>query len=247
MHSEEVVYLCGETELRGYLCYCDGITAKRPAVIVSHAWRGLDDFPRFKAESLARLGYIAFAADNYGGGRTAKNDEEAVGLMFPLFLDRLLLQERIKAALRHVSTLPLVDSKRVGAIGFCFGGLTVLELLRSGAPVRGVVSFHGGLGTKVGGKQAKTVPIASNITGSALFLHGHDDPLVSQEDIDRVTKELTAAKVDWQFMHYGHTSHAFTNPEAKDSASGMAFQEASARRSWLAMTNFFDEIFKFYG
>lgn len=247
MHTEEVVYKCGETELRGYLCYCDGITTKRPAVIVSHAWRGLDEFARFKAESMARLGYVAFAADNYGAGRTAANDEEAGKLMMPLFQDRALLQSRIKAAFQFVSQHPLVDPKRIGAMGFCFGGLTVLELLRSGAAARGVVSFHGVLGNSIGGKQAKTVPIASHITGSALILHGHDDPLVSPEDITAFTDELTAAKIDWQMVHYGHTTHAFTNPEAQDPASGLHYHEASARRSWLAMTNFFDEIFKFYG
>lgn len=247
MHTEEVVYQTGDTELRGYLCYCEGVTTKRPAVLVSHAWRGLDDFARFKAESLARLGYVAFAVDNYGDGRTAASDEEAGRLMMPLFLDRLLLQSRLKAAFQKLSEYPLVDAKRIGAIGFCFGGLCVLELLRSGVPVRGVVSFHGVLGNKMGDKQAKTVPIANHINGSALILHGHDDPLVSNEDISALTKELTQAKIDWQFMHYGHTSHAFTNPEAANAASGMLYNEAAARRSWLAMINFFNEIFQFYG
>ena len=174
-------------------------------------------------------------------------EDSVLAHMMPLFLDRLLLQSRLKAAFQKLSEYPLVDAKRIGAIGFCFGGLCVLELLRSGVPVRGVVSFHGVLGNKMGDKQAKTVPIANHINGSALILHGHDDPLVSNEDISALTKELTQAKIDWQFMHYGHTSHAFSNPEANNAASGMLYNEAAARRSWLAMINFFNEIFQFYG
>lgn len=245
MHREELPYTAGQKQLRGYLCHNKDIHQKRPGIIVAHAWRGLDDFAKRKAERLAQLGYIAFAADLYGINQPVTSDEEAGKLMLPLFLDRPLLQERIKAAYQTLSKQPLVDASRIGAIGFCFGGLTVIELLRSGVGLRGAVSFHGGLANKRGDATAKTVPIASNIKGSLLILHGHDDPSVAPSDINALQTELTQAKIDWQMVIYGHTMHAFTNPNANNPSSGMLYNESADRRSWIAMRDFFDEIFKF--
>jgi dienelactone hydrolase len=243
MFHEQVKYEGGGIELRGQLYHNRGVHSKRPAVIVSHAWRGLDDFARQKAKDLARMGYIAFAADVYGHGASVDSDDEAAKLMMPLFLDRQLLQDRIKAAYHFLARPPLVDPQRIGAIGFCFGGLTVIELLRSGVAVRGVVSFHGVLGNQLGLKIANTVPIAPGIKGSILVLHGNEDPLVSQNDIVNFQQEFTKEKIDWQIIIYGQTSHAFTNPEAGDASSGMLYNELTDRRSWVAMTNFFSEIF----
>ncbi len=224
------------TEGQGY--------GKYPAVIVAHTWMGQDRFAHTKVEELVKLGYIAFAADLYGEGRTAANPEEAKGLMIPLFEDRALLQKRIRAAFDVVRHHPAVDPTKVGAIGFCLGGLTVIELLRSGAEVAGVVSFHGVLGAKMGSLQARTVPIAPSIKGSLLVLHGHEDPLVSQQDILDFQKEFTEAKVDWQMNIYSHTSHAFTNPEAHDIPHGLIFQPLSSHRAWDAMCYFFRECFE---
>ncbi len=243
MHREPITYQAQGIELNGYLCHSKGIEDKRPGVIVAHAWMGLDDFARHKAECLASLGYVVLAADVYGIKEPATTDEQAAKLMLPLFLDRQLLQQRIVAAYETLSRHPLVDVKRIGAIGFCFGGLTVIELLRSGIGARGVVSFHGVLGSKMGDKVAKTVPISPKAKGSILVLHGHEDPLVSTEDIATFELEMTQAKIDWQFHVYGHTSHAFTNPEA--GGGGLQYNERADRRSWKAMANFFDDIFKF--
>lgn len=245
MHREMINYRAGEKDLRGYLCYSKDIRSLRPGVMVAHAWYGLDDFAKQRAEELARMGYIAFAADLFGNDQEVRDDAEAASLMGPLFLDRRLLQERIKAGYRVLSEQSLVDKRRIGAIGYCFGGLTVIELLRSGTPVRGVVSFHGGVGKKSGDKIAKTVPIASRIEGAALLLHGHDDPSVTQDDLTSLENELTQAKVDWTLTIYGHTSHAFTNPEANNPSRGLLYNEKAARRSWTAMQQFFDDIFKF--
>lgn len=189
------------------------------------------------------MGYIAFAADVYGVSAPVKTDEEAAKLMKPLFSDRKKLQTRIQAAFQVLADHPLVDRTRIGAIGFCFGGLTVIELLRSGCPVRAVVSFHGVLTNRLGDTLAKTVPIASNIKGSLLLLNGHDDPLFSKADIALLEDELTQAKVDWTLVDYGHTSHAFTNPEARSPESGMLYNERSARRAWAAMRQFFTDAF----
>lgn len=216
---------------------------KRPAIIIAHAWMGQDQFARHKADALAELGYIGFAADLYGEGRTASNPEEAKKLMAPLFENRSLLQKRIRGAYEAVRRHSGVDPTKIGGIGFCFGGLTIIELLRSGADVKGVVSFHGVLGTKLGPVQAKTVPIAKGIRGSLLVLHGIEDPLVSQQDILDFQKEFSNADVDWQMNIYSHTSHAFTNPQAHDAENGLIYQPRSSERAWWAMIHFFSERF----
>lgn len=246
MISSKVVYRSGTATLNGYLCHSKGIAGKRPAVIVAHAWRGQDAFARLQAERLARLGYVAFAADVYGIEKAAETDDEAAKRMLPLFEDRRLLRERIVAAYQTIRDHPLVDNQRIGAIGFCFGGLTVIELLRSGVGAKAVVSFHGVLGTQIAGKLAKTVPISPKASGSLLLLHGHEDPLVSKGDIDNLQAEMTAAKIDWSMVIYGATTHAFSNPEADNIASGMMYNERSARRSWAVMQQFLQEVFLFH-
>lgn len=243
MRNETIPYRINGQEFIGHLAVSDVIEGKRPAIIIAHAWRGLDEFAQEKAKILAEMGYVAFAADLYGNGKVAKDDQESLALMMPLFLDRSMLQKRIAAAFDVVSRHPLVETSKIGAIGFCFGGLTVIELLRSGAPVKGVVSFHGVLGNQIGDKKAKTVPIGSNIKGSLLILHGHDDPLASDADIKAIQKEMTDANVDWQMNIYGHTMHAFTNPIAQDPKGGKMYNPLSARRAWHAMDHFFEEIF----
>lgn len=243
MILENIDYKCNGTTLKGCLVYKGEATAKRPAVIVAHAWRGQDEFARQKARDLAELGYVGFAADLYGDGVCVTSDEEALKLMLPFFLDRSLLRERITAAFDAIKNHPLVDPAAIGAIGFCFGGLTVIELLRSGVDVCGVVSFHGLLGDTLRENVATLAPLAKKIEGSLLILHGHDDPLVSPEDIRNIQEEFTRAHVDWQMNIYGHAVHAFTNPEAADIKNGFAFEGNANRRSWLAMSNFFEEIF----
>jgi dienelactone hydrolase len=238
-------YQSDSTVCRGYWAFPkeEKSIQQRPAIVIAHAWMGQDDFARGKAEALAELGYIGFAADLYGEGKCASNAEDAQKLMFPLFEDRHLLQNRIRSAFDHVLKNPAVERDKIGGIGFCFGGLTIIELMRSGAPVKGVVSFHGVLGNKLGPVQAKTVPIASGISGSLLVLHGANDPLVSSQDIADFQREMTEAQVDWQMNIYGHTSHAFTNPEAHDTQNGLIYQPRSSERAWWAMIHFFSECF----
>lgn len=242
MITEIIDYSCKGVKLTGQLVYSGDVAVKRPGVIVAHAWRGQDDFARQKAHDLAELGYVGFAADVYGSGILAKNDDEALQLMLPLFKDRELLRERINAAVEVLQNHPKVDPATLGAIGFCFGGLTVIELLRSGADVSGVVSFHGLLGSTLGEVKAKPAP-TEKIRGSILILHGHDDPLVSAEDVQKIQEELTRANADWQMNIYGHAVHAFTNHEAQDLKKGMSFDIKANMRSWMAMCDFFDEVF----
>ena len=236
MHTETIEYATGDAELEGYLAFDPARPGPRPGVIVAHAWRGRDDLAAEKAEALAGLGYVGFAADVYGKGLYAETDEQAQALMQPLLDDRRLLRERIGAAVHTLARDERVDSNRIGAIGFCFGGLTVLELARSGAPVRGVVSFHGLLHTP-------SPQDARNITGKVLALHGNDDPLAPPEHVAAFFQEMTAAGVDWQVIVYGNAMHAFTNPTASDPQKGLVYDPRADRRSWQAMRGFFEEVF----
>jgi len=242
MIRENATYACKEDKFKGHLIYNEIVNEKRPCIIIAHAWRGLSAFEQEKADVLAKLGYVAFCADLYGGGKTAASDEEAHSLMLPLFKDRALLRERIGVAFEYVKTLPMVNPKQIAAIGFCFGGLTVLELLRSGKEVKGVVSFHGILGNTLGQEHAIS-PVSSPTKAKALILHGYKDPMGSQNDISQIQKELSDLGVDWQMNIYGNAYHAFTNPDAKDPNSGLCYEPLAAKRSWQSMQNFFQELF----
>lgn len=243
MQTEEHTYFCHHTKLKGYFAWEKGKPPSRPGILIAPAWNGLDAFAKQKAQALAKLGYVAMAVDLYGDGITANSNEEALALMAPLFLDRVLLQERIKSGYDALRKHPLVDPQQIGGIGFCFGGLTMIELFRSGVDLKGVVSFHAVLGNTLEDKHAKTVPISPNIKGSILILHGYDDPLVSAEDLARIQKELADAKIDWQLHVYGNTSHAFTNPQASDQKAGLIYNPKADQRSWQLMNAFFSEIF----
>jgi dienelactone hydrolase len=244
MHTESISYKSDGHLLKGYLCYNRGITGKRPGILIAHAWYGLDAFAKHKAEALARLGYIAFAADVYGNDKPITNDQEAQQMMMPLFLNRSDLRERITAGYQVLAEQSMVDPDRLGAIGFCFGGLTVIELFRACVGLKAAVSFHGLLGHTLGNQKAAPAPKAGEMKGSLLILHGYKDPLVSPQDIVAIQKEMTDAGVDWQMDIYGNASHAFMNPEAHDPKSGLLYDELTARRAWQAMNNFFDEVFK---
>ncbi len=238
MYTEKMTYFHDETPCIGFIAYDNQIQTKRPVVLVVHAWRGQDDFAREKAVEIAELGYIGFAVDIYGDGKCGTN-EEAPQLMAPFFADRTLLQERIGAALTFVKKHPQVDSNRIGAIGFCFGGLTVYELLRSGASVQAVVCFHGVFAIEREGQKAKMAPLSPDASGKLLILHGHEDPMVSDDDLKRVQNEMTDAGIDWQIHIYGNTMHAFTNPAANNPEMGTVYNAISAKRAWHSMQDLF--------
>lgn len=243
MITKTLEYQCNgsKSNHKGFLAYeKEGMI--RPAVLVAHAWRGQDDFARSKAEDLAKLGYIALAVDMYGNGLTVSN-EEAPKMMMPLFINRKTLRSRIVTAYKALLQQPNVDKERIGAIGFCFGGLTVLELSRSGEHLKGVVSFHGLLGYQLQEAKADVVVPASNRTGAVLILHGYKDPMVSVTDITDMQKELSEAKLDWQMHIYGNAVHAFTNPQAQEAENGMLYNATAERRSWQTMKLFFEEVF----
>lgn len=243
MKTFSTTYLAGDTRCIGYFAYEEN-HQNTPLVLIAPTWQGLNHFAKEKAHLMASMGYRALAVDFYGEGQTTSSVEEAARLMKPLFLDRALLRERMNAALKHGLTLDGVEKNKVGAIGFCLGGLAVIELLRSGAAIQAVVSFHGLLGNCVDDLVAPAVANAPKMHGSLLVLHGAKDPLVPIKDVIHLQQEMTLAGIDWQVYIYGSVGHAFTNPEATDEKGGMYFDPLTNTRSFEAMQLLLEEKFQ---
>ncbi|MFZ2628267.1 MAG: dienelactone hydrolase family protein [Rugosibacter sp.] len=235
MKTGTIEYRDGEVTLRGFLAYDDQLSGKRPGVLVMPEAFGLGDHARQSAERLAALGYVALAADPYGDGFEAKDLQVAMGIAMPLRDDPVKFRQRARVALDTLAALPQVDASRLAMIGYCMGGSFCLELARDGAPLKGVVSFHGALETK---RPAQPGQVKAKV----LVCHGADDPLVPPAAVNAFTEEMTKAGADWQFISYGGTVHSFTNPAA-GGMSGLAYNALSDKRSWQAMRAFFDEIF----
>jgi dienelactone hydrolase len=236
LRSQAVEYRQGDATLDGYLVYEDSYHGTRPGVLVFHEWTGLQPFEKERADRLARLGYVAFAADVYGKSVRAKDREEAARLANIYKSDRKLMRARAVAALDVLKSQERVDATRIAAIGYCFGGTVALELARSGADIKGVVTFHGGLGTP-------TPADARHIKAKILALHGADDPSVPPEQVAAFQREMREGGVDWEMVFYGGAVHRFTNPSAgTDKASGAAYDEKADRRSWQAMKDFLKEV-----
>jgi dienelactone hydrolase len=235
--TQTIEYKEGDTVLEGYLAYDTAGAAKKPGVLIVHDWTGLRETMKKRAEMLAKMGYVAFAADIYGKGIRPTDPKEASKVAGSYKNNRTLLRARVNAGLDELEKQSNVDKSKVAAIGYCFGGTTVLELARSGADIRGVVTFHGGL-------DSLHPEDAKNIKAKILILHGADDPFVPADQVKAVETELTNAKVDWQLIKYSGAVHSFTIPEAgNDNSKGAAYNEKADKRSWQAMKDFFQEIF----
>jgi len=201
-------------------------------VIVAHAWGGQSAFEQGKAEWLAQHGYAGFAIDVYGKGKRGETNEECQALMEPLASNRTELQSRLEHALSVAKKE--AGTENAAAIGFCFGGLSVLDMARTNMDVEGVVSFHGLFGAP--GNTADTVK------PKVLALHGWDDPMATPDDVMAFSKEMSSAKADWQLHAYGHTLHAFTNPEANNPDFGTQYKAEADRRSFAACADFLTEV-----
>jgi dienelactone hydrolase len=238
IHTETVEYKQGDTTLEGFVAYDDAIKGPRPGILIVHQWMGLTDYEKHRAEMLAQLGYVAFCADIYGKGIRPQTTAEAGAQAGKYKSDRQLLRTRVNAGLEALRQQPHVDPKRIAAIGYCFGGTTVIELARSGADVAGIVSFHGGL-------DSPTPADGRNIKSKVLVCHGADDPFTKPEDLAAFENEMRNSKVDWQLIKYGGAVHSFTQPMAgNDNSKGAAYNEKADNRSWEAMKQFLTEIFK---
>jgi dienelactone hydrolase len=209
--------------------------APHPAVLIAPTIRGPSDLERHVATRLAGLGYVAAVIDVYGADKRDMAPEDARAQMNALLADRALLRERLGAALAFVRGLDGVDTARVAAIGYCFGGLCALDIARTGTDeVAGVSSLHGIFAPPGLGPQP---PIGAKI----LVLHGWADPLAKPDEVLSLAAELDAAGADWQLHAYGHVGHAFTNPAAN--APGLAYNAAADRRSFAALSYFLAELF----
>lgn len=236
LQNRLIEYRDGDTVLEGRLAWDDSIEGPRPGVLVSHAWGGRSEFEDGKADDLARLGYAALALDLYGKGVRGDGPEKNAALMQPFLDDRAMLQQRLLVSLATLREQAEVDSNQVAAIGFCFGGLCVLDIARTGEDLAGVISFHGLFG-------APGNTDGNAIRAKVLALHGWNDPMVPPDAVNALAGELTAMGADWQIHAYGNTMHAFTNPAANDADMGTVYNANADRRSWQSMTNFLAEIF----
>jgi len=233
--TRPVDYFHADTRCEGFFACDENSPGPRPAILVAHTWAGRDDFAIGKARQLAELGYAAFALDMYGDAQIGNSPEQCGQLMGSVIADRSFLQARIKAALDALRQQPEVNPDKIAAIGFCFGGLCVLDLARNGADICGVVSFHG----------LFTPPDPhpeQRIKAKVLVLHGFEDPMATPEQATALGHELTRYQADWQVHFYGNTAHAFTNPRANDPSLGTIYEPTADRRSWQSLLDFLGEV-----
>jgi dienelactone hydrolase len=239
--TRDIVYKDGDTELTGHFAYDDAAATPMPGVIVVHEWWGNNEYARRRARDLAALGYAAFAIDMYGTNRLATTPDQAMALSKPFRDDRGLMVRRAEAGLKTLLAQPQVDKERIGAIGYCFGGTTVLELARHGADLKGAVSFHGGLATPEAAEPGR-------VKAQVLALNGGDDKSVSEAEKQNFIKEMTAAGVTFKSIDYPGATHAFSNPEATEIGKKfnmpIAYDAAADAKSWEEMKKFFGLLFR---
>lgn len=225
------------TALHGYAVYDDATSGKRPGVVVIHDWRGLTDYTKLRCEMLAKLGYVAFAADIYGKDLHDKGPPEWMKEIGVYKGDRALFRERARAAYQAFLKVPELDTTRIAAIGYCFGGTGVVEMARDGLDLKGVVPFHGGL-------DAQPLSSGATIKAKVLALCGADDPYEKPEDMKAFEQQLRDNNVDYAVINYGHAVHAFTDPGVDAlHQDGAKYNEHADKRSWQAMKDFLAEIF----
>ena len=235
-----VDYESGDSTFEGLLAWDDSVTEPRPGVLVAHTIAGRSPHEEGRAVRLAELGYVGFAGDVYGKGTRTTDPDRNRAMMDALRDNRPELQTRLRSALDCLQAQPEVNADKVAAIGFCFGGLSVLDIARTCDDVAGVVSLHG-LFVPPGNTEG------NRISAKVLALHGWEDPLATPDEVLGLASEMTSMGADWQLHAYGNTTHAFTNPVADDWEGGKKYSADADRRSWLATENFLAELFGLQG
>ena len=237
VQTQSVAYSHGKVKLVGYLAWDDAMKGKRPGILVVHEWWGLNDYAKKRAEQLASMGYVAFAADMYGTGKVTAHPDQASAWMKETTANVKNWQARAMAGLTILQNHDLVDADRIAAIGYCFGGATVTQLAYSGAPIQGVVSFHGSL----------PLPDPNQVAGTKVKIfiaHGKADPFLTEDHITKFRAALNKAGFDWRMKVYAHARHSFTNPEAgKYGMDAIQYNQDADEQSWQDMQYFFDELF----
>jgi dienelactone hydrolase len=237
IQTKTIEYQHGDTVLEGVIVYDDAVKTKRPGVLIVHQWMGVTDYEKQRAEMLAKLGYVAFCADIYGKGVRPATVPEAGAQAGKFKNDRALMRARANAGLEAFKKSELVDAQKIAAIGYCFGGTTVIELARSGAQLGGVVSFHGGL-------DSPKPEDGKNIKCKVLALHGADDPFVPANDLKAFEDEMKNSGADWQLIQYGGAVHSFTDWKADGSMKGAKYDARADKRSWEDLQQFLAELFR---
>ena len=241
IHSEVVMYLVDGQPFQGYLSYDDAITGKRPGVLVVHEWWGHNAYARKRADMLAKLGYTAFALDMYGTGKLAEHPDDAQKFMQATLADMKVAEARFNVAMQLLQYHPTVKPDKIAAIGYCFGGGTVLHMARKGSNLAGVVSFHGSLTTK-------TPAQSKQVKAKILVLNGADDPFVTAEQIAAFKQEMQSAEANMEFVNYPGVKHSFTNPDADDFGKRfdmpLEYNPQADKDSWQRMQQFFTQVFE---
>ena len=239
--GKEVSYTSDSVTMRGYLTYDDALSGKRPGVLVVHEWWGLNANPRKRAELLAGLGYVALCVDMYGGGKLAEHPDDAGKFAGEVSRNLPVMKARFLAALEVLRKNELVDTGRIAAIGYCFGGGVVLGMARQGTDLKAVVCFHGSVATNNPASKG-------SIKAKILVCNGADDKFVSDEAIKGFKAEMKSAGVDYQFINYPGAIHGFTNPEATELGKKfniqIAYNEDADKKSWEEMKKLFAKAFK---
>jgi len=239
--GKEISYRADDVDLKGYIAYDDATTVKRPGVVVVHEWWGLNDYARKRADMLAAAGYVAMAVDMYGDGRVATHPDDAGKFATAVRSNLPMARKRFLAGMNVLKANPYTDQERLAAIGYCFGGGVVLQMARDGVDLKGVVSFHGELGS---GEPAKPGVVKAEI----LVFNGGSDKFTPPEAIQAFIREMIDAQVDFAFHSLPGALHAFTNPDADQLGSKfklpIAYQEKADKESWRDMLAFFDRIFR---
>jgi dienelactone hydrolase len=235
--TKTISYRQGGVDLQGYLAYDNLLKGKRPGVLIVHEWWGLNDYARKRAQQLASLGYVAFALDMYGKNKVTDHPKQAQEFMKQVTENIDAWRQRALAGLDILKKQPNTDSKRIAAIGYCFGGSTVQQLAYSGANIKGIVSFHGSL-------ILPPAPTVQPVKAKFLICHGAADPFTKPDRLLAYITAMNASAIDWQMIIYGHAKHAFTNPEAdKYGMPQLGYNRLADLRSWEAMKHFFNQIF----
>ena len=232
---KSIKYNDGTQVLSGFTIQPTKKSQQKPGILILPAWMGIDKLSKDTAEKLANLGYYAFVADIYGEGNYPKDFNEAgqkAGFYKKNYKD---YQKRIALALEQLIRSG-ANPNNIVVMGYCFGGTGALEAARGHLNVKGVVSFHGGLGKDATRESAP-------ITAKVLVCHGADDPYESKEEITAFQQEMRDAKADWQMIYYANAVHSFTNPESgNDNSKGAAYNEKAAKRSWEHFKIFLNEV-----
>ena len=228
----------GNVVLKGFIAYDDNIKGKRPAILVVHEWWGLTEYPKMRVRQLAAMGYFAMAVDLFGNGKTAANPKEAQELAGPFYKDPKIIKTQMDYALQKVREYPQVDAANIAAIGYCFGGFVALNYAKMGADLKGVVSFHGGMGG---------VPVDKKLLKAKILVcHGASDKFVAQKDVDAFIHQLDSIGADPTLKIYANATHAFTNPVSTENGKRfnmpIEYNAAADKESWNDMKLFLTRV-----